>query len=221
MDRPSSLSSLKLYLATVLALLVCGVVASGQSIGNYEKEKGQTMLDQVESDIARHYYDANYHGVDLKAVFKEASEKLKKAQSNGQIMGIIAQATLSLEDSHTFFLPPEHQNLTDYGWEMQVVGSDVYVSKVKDKSDAQAKGLKVGDLVHQVGNYQPVRSNLWKLVYLYYALRPQPGMQVLVSSPGAEDREVDVIAKVKERPRIELTDQVDIRHLMRGSLRQT
>jgi len=214
MRRISISSVIHRCLLAVLAALAFSLAVPAQNIGSYERQKGQTMLDQVESDIAKHYYDANYHGVDLKAVFKEASDKIKSAQSNGQILGIIAQAVMSLEDSHTFLLPPERQNITDYGWEMEVIGDDVYVSKVKDKSDAQAKGLKVGDLVHQVGNYQPVRANLWKLAYLYYALRPQPGMQLLVSSPGAEPREVVVMAKLKERPHIDLTSEVDIRHLM-------
>ncbi len=55
---------------------------------------------------------------------------------------------------------------------------------------------------------------MWKLVYLYYALRPQPGMQMLVSSPGGEQREVDVIAKVTNRPPIDLTNEADVLRLV-------
>ena len=57
-------------------------------------------------------------------------------------MGIIAQAVLNLGDSHTFFIPPQRQADTDYGVDFQVIGDDVYVVKVKDKSDASAKGIK-------------------------------------------------------------------------------
>ena len=210
------LSSSNLYwrLFVLCGVLSYGVAAPAQNVSSYDKQRGQMMLDQVKNDIESHYYDPKFHGIDLDATFKAASEKIKNAQSNGQIMGIIAQAALDLEDSHTAILPPGRQAITDYGWEMKVIGDDVYVSRVKDKSDAKAKGLKVGDLVHQIGNYQPVRANLWKLVYLYYALRPQPGMQMLVSSPGGEQREVDVIAKVTTRPPIDLSNEADVLRLV-------
>ncbi len=210
------LSSSNLYwrLFVLCGVLSYGVAAPAQNVSSYDKQRGQMMLDQVKNDIESHYYDPKFHGIDLDATFKAASEKIKNAQSNGQIMGIIAQAALDLEDSHTAVLPPGRQAITDYGWEMKVIGDDVYVSRVKDKSDAKAKGLKVGDLVHQVGSYQPVRANMWKLVYLYYALRPQPGMQMLVSSPGGEQREVDVIAKVTTRPPIDLSNEADVLRLV-------
>jgi C-terminal processing protease CtpA/Prc len=175
------------------------------------------MLDQTKGDIKSNYYDPTFHGANLDATFKEAAEKIKNAQSNGQILGIIAQAVLSLGDSHTFFIPPDRQARTDYGWEMQVIGDDVYVTKVKEKSDAEAKGLKVGDLVHLIDGYQPVRENAWKLVYLYYALRPQPGMRVTVSSPGGQPRELDILAKVTDRKRLDLTNYADYMDLVRES----
>jgi C-terminal processing protease CtpA/Prc len=175
------------------------------------------MLDQVKGDIKGNYYDPNFHGVDLDSNFKEASEKIKNAQSPGQIMGIIAQAVLNLGDSHTFFIPPQREASTDYGIDLQTIGDDVYIVKVKEKSDAEAKGVKVGDMVHLVDGYQPVRANLWKLIYLYYALRPQPGMHLAISSPGADPRELDVFAKVTDRKRIDLTNYVDFMDLVRES----
>ena len=207
-------SNLYWRLFVLCGALSCGVAAPAQNVSRYDKQRGQMMLDQVKTDIESHYYDPKFHGIDLDATFKAASEKIKNAQSNGQIMGIIAQAALDLEDSHTAVLPPGRQAITDYGWEMKVIGDDVYVSRVKDKSDAKVKGLKVGDLVHQVASYQPVRANMWKLVYLYYALRPQPGMQMLVSSPGGEQREVDVLAKVTTRPPIDLSNEADVLRLV-------
>src|SRR5258708_17545681 len=83
----------------VLGVLSCGAAVQAQTIGSYEKGRGQMMLDQVKNDIESHYYDPKFHGIDLNAICKEASEKIKSAQSNGQIMGIIAQAVLNLEDS--------------------------------------------------------------------------------------------------------------------------
>jgi len=193
------------------------VTVQSQTLGSYEKQRGQMMLDQVKADIKNNYFDSNFHGVNPDTVFKEASEKIKNAQSNGQLLGIIAQAVMSLDDSHTFFIPPDRQASTDYGWEMQVIGDDAFVSKVKEKSDAEKKGLKIGDQVHLVDGFQPARSNLWKLNYLYYALRPQPGMHVTVSSPGAQPREMDILAKVETRKPIDLTNYADYMDLVRNS----
>jgi C-terminal processing protease CtpA/Prc len=217
--NPITLRSRSLYLFLVLAILtLAGLRTShAQGVSSYEKQRGQMMIDQVKGDIKSNYYDPTFHGVDPDAAFKEAAEKIKNAQSPGQIMGIIAQAVLSLDDSHTFFIPPQRQATTDYGLEMQAIGEDVYVTKVTEKSDAAAKGVKVGDMIHLVDGYQPVRANLWKLVYLYYALRPQPGMHIAVSSPGEQPRELDILAKVTDRKRLDLTSYVDYMDLVRES----
>jgi len=40
-------------------------------------------------------------GMDIEGRFKLADEKMKKAESEGQLFGIIAQVLLDLYDSHT------------------------------------------------------------------------------------------------------------------------
>ncbi|HEX8179446.1 MAG TPA: S41 family peptidase [Pyrinomonadaceae bacterium] len=204
-------------------LLICwlalGGAARAQKIDDFDRQRGQMMLEQVKNDIKSNYYDPTFHGLDLDAAFKAAGEKIKSAQSNGQIMGIIAQTMLSLNDSHTFFLPPQRQAITDYGFEVGVIGDDVYVTKVKAKSDAEQKGLKVGDRLLLVDAYQPARENLWKLVYLYFALRPQPGMHLTVLSSTGQQREFDVLAKVTDRKRMDLTSYVDYLALVQQSER--
>lgn len=201
----------------LLLLAVLSVPALGQKPSSYDRQRAEMMLDIVKQTVKDNYYDKSFRGLDLDATFKAASEKLKQAQSNGQMMGIIAAAVLELNDSHTAFAPPDRKTITDYGFEMKVIGDEAYVSKVKEKSDAAAKGLKVGDAVYLIDGYQPARVNLWKLVYLYYVLRPQPGMRLTVGSPGGEPREIDVIAKVTDRKQIDLTSYVDYMDLVRES----
>ena len=203
-----------------LSLSVCAGVARAQKIDDFDRQRGQMMLDQIKNDIKSSYYDPTFHGVDLDAAFKAAGEKIKTAQSNGQIMGIIAQTLINFNDSHLYFLPPQRQAITDYGWEPQVVGDRVFVARVKEKSDAEAKGLKVGDEVLMVDSFQPARENLWKLVYLYFVLRPQPGMHLTVQSPGGEQHEFDVLAKVTDRKRMDLTSYVDYLALVQESERE-
>jgi C-terminal processing protease CtpA/Prc len=204
--------------ASCLLITIAVSLASAQSLSSFEKQRGQSMLDQVREDIKKNYYDPQFHGVDLDATFKAASEKIKSAVSNEQVMGIIAQAVLSLDDSHTFFIPPQRQVSVDYGFDLAMIGDECYVSKVTKGSDAEAKGLKVGDRVALFGQYQLARENYWKLVYLYYALRPQPGVQLTVQSPGAsEPREIEIVAKIKPRRRLDLSNYMDYMDMVRGS----
>ncbi|MDT7603634.1 MAG: hypothetical protein QOF61_1631, partial [Acidobacteriota bacterium] len=64
--------------------------------------------------------------------------------------------------------------------------------------------------------FQPARENFWKLLYLYYALRPQPGVRLTALSPGdAEPHQVDIIAKMKERRRIDLSNYIDYMNAVR------
>jgi C-terminal processing protease CtpA/Prc len=80
---------------------------------------------------------------------------------------------------------------------MQMVGDKCYVVAVRPGSDAEARGLKVGDLLISVEGITPTRETLWKIVYLFKSLRPQNGMQIVVQSPGQQQpRQIDARAKV-------------------------
>ncbi len=193
--RALTRTSLSLFAAALL-LPVFSQAALAQSISSYERESGRQMLKMIKLDIEKYYYDPNYHGIDLEARFKEADEKIKKATSNGQIFGIIAQALLDFNDSHLFFSPPPRVSRVEYGWRMKAIGDRCYVVSVKPGSDAEAKGLKPGDAVISVDGFEPSREVLWKIQYYYYGLRPQPGMRLMVQSPGGQPRQVDVLAKI-------------------------
>lgn len=105
--------------------------------------------------------------MDVDARFKLAEEKLKKANSLGQSYGIIAQTLLDLNDSHTSFAPPSRAATVEYGWHMQAIGDRIFVSTVKPGSDADAKGIKPGDLVLSIDGFKPTRKELWKMEYYY------------------------------------------------------
>jgi carboxyl-terminal processing protease len=81
---------------------------------------------------------------------------------------------------------------------MQTIGEKVYVTAIKPGSDAEAKGLKEGDEVYSIDGIGPSRENLWKLNYMYRALRPRPGMRVVVIKPDGKEQELDVLAKVEQ-----------------------
>jgi C-terminal processing protease CtpA/Prc len=191
-------------LALLLSLLCLGALQSAraQGLDNIERGRMHDMLSQLKDDIKKNYYDVSYHGMDVDARFKAADEKLKTATSLGQALGIIAQAMIDLEDSHTFFLPPPRPETVDYGWRMEMIGEKCYVTAVKPGSDAEAQGLKPGDEIRAIDGFRPTRKEYWKMEYYYYGLSPRPGLRLIVQSPGAEPRQIDVAARIKQGKRV-------------------
>jgi C-terminal processing protease CtpA/Prc len=188
----------------LLAALLCAAAALGgpraaraQTL-SYERERGIAMLEVIKSDIKKNYYDPNFHGIDLDARFKAAAEKIKQANSVGQVQAIIAQVLVDFDDSHLFFIAPGKASRTEYGWQMQMVGDKCYVSAVQPKSDAEAQGLAPGDEVYSLDGYEPTRDNLWKMKYFYYSLRPRPVVKLVVVKPDGKRRELEVKSKITE-----------------------
>ena len=192
--------------STIVLLLVVTISQTSFAQRNFTRDHAEHVLEIIKSDIKKNYYDAEFHGIDLEARFQTAKDKLKTANSGAQLMAIIAQVLLDFDDSHLFFIPPGRANESDYGWEMQSVGEQVYISAVKPNSDAESKGIKEGDLVVSVGGFEPARDNLWKILYLFNGLSPKLSLRLVVKSPDGKERELDVAAKVRTgRPIIDLT----------------
>lgn len=155
------------------------------------------VLDQVKDAIKKNYYDPKFKGVDIEAVFARAREQIKNAATRDELMLIVAQAAQSLDDSHTRFLAPKRAADIDYGWYVSMVGEHCYVTAIKPKSDAEAKGLKVGDRVLSIDGFGPSRETLWHIYNRYYNLIPSASVRMVVASPGDKQaRTIDVLTKI-------------------------
>jgi C-terminal processing protease CtpA/Prc len=184
----------------VLCLLVMGgayfkITAQSLKIDRY---RGQEMLKTIQADLEKHYYDPSFRGMDVAARFRRADERIKGANSNAEILGIIAQVLLELDDSHTYFMPPDRVARFDYGWRVQMIGEQCYVTEVSPGSDAAKQGLKVGSLLETVGGISVDRTNLWKFEYLYHRLKPKTGVKLEVREPNGATRELNVTTTLIE-----------------------
>ncbi|HEY0727780.1 MAG TPA: S41 family peptidase [Pyrinomonadaceae bacterium] len=169
-----------------------------QGLGKFDRDNAIAMLDAAKDDLKKNYYDPALRGIDIETKFKDAKERVKQATSRDQLIITVAQTLLDFDDSHTFFVPPSRAAKVEYGWEMQMVGDAAFVTGVRPKTDAEAKGLKPGDQIVSVDGYAPSRENMWKMYYRYYALMPARGMRLVVKSPDqAEPRELEVLAKIE------------------------
>ncbi|HEX8146634.1 MAG TPA: S41 family peptidase [Pyrinomonadaceae bacterium] len=223
--RPQALDPRRraLVRAFLLPVLAAAVLVSAaprrpalaQQVDGFERGRWKDALNVIKDDIKKNYYDPNFHGIDLDAHFKKAEEKMKQAQSIGQLFGIIAQALLDFDDSHLFFLPPGRASRFDYGWRTQVIGDRCFVTAVKPGSDAEAKGLKPGDEVVGLDGYQITRGNHWKMQYAYFSLRPVPGVRFVVAGVDGQQRQLDVMTKITQRKRVVDLTGGDINEFLR------
>lgn len=188
--------------ATCMAFVCVAGICQPQEYTRSQRREVQVMLQDVASDVKRHYYDPQFHGIDWDARVREAKAQIDSSDSLNLAIAHIAAALISLDDSHTFFVPPPRPYINDYGFQMQMIGDRCYVTRVRPGSDAEAKGVKPGDGIVAVNGFALSRKDFWKLEYIFGTLRPQPGLSLnLVTLAGSESR-VDVMAKFRQLPAV-------------------
>ncbi|HEV8591529.1 MAG TPA: S41 family peptidase [Pyrinomonadaceae bacterium] len=182
----------------MLQLFFAPVILRAQVSGN-DRGMALGLLDMTKDTIKKNYYDPTYHGVDLDFVFDQAKERMKAAPTRDALMLTIASAVLTLDDSHTTFLPPVRAAEVEYGWTAAVIGDDVYIQRVKPGSDAEAKGLKPGDRLLAIDGFRPTRKNLWQMSYRYFVVAPTARVNMTILSPDDEKpRSLMVETKIKK-----------------------
>src|SRR5687768_4265404 len=125
---------MKIYspLSSIVTLFVL-VVSFGSSqavyaqLGASDRDMAMNLLDITRDTIKKNYYDPTFHGVDIDFVFEQAKERMKAAPNRDALMLTIASAVMTLDDSHTTFLPPARAAEIEYGWKTGVIGDDVYI----------------------------------------------------------------------------------------------
>lgn len=200
------MKSTRFLIAVVLLICVSVLFSYGQiridevvgkSSPSLNRDRGYQMLDGIKGALKTHYYDKNYRGIDIDKRFKEAKDKIKLLETNAQIFRAIAGLLLEFNDSHTRFYPPNRSNRVEYGFSMQMIGSNAMVVDVKKGSDAEKKGMKAGDTILRIGQYNVTRDTLWVLNYFVYQLEPQPVLPITILNPDNTERTIAVEATFK------------------------
>jgi C-terminal processing protease CtpA/Prc len=155
-------------LLTLTLLDVPVIPSSAQKTNKLAIEYWREVLRSVKRELKQNYYDPTFHGIDIEARFKVADAKMQNAESMAQLQSIVAQFLLELNDTHTYFVPPDDGSRVEYGWRLKAVGPDSYVTTVKRGSDAEAKGLRPGDKVLSINGKQLDRDGVWLENYFNY-----------------------------------------------------
>lgn len=185
-------------LLTLLVPIVFAV-AQAKDMSNEERNQVQTMLSQISSDLPRHYYDPKLHGVDWPAKVDLARDQIKQEKSLNMAMAHIAAALDSLNDSHTFLIPPRRPYVLDHGWTVQMIGEKCFVTRVRPNGDADTHGVKPGDQLLAINGYRIGRDNLRKIEYPFNVLRPLPQLTVTLRDPQGQVRKAALEAKFRPR----------------------
>jgi len=195
----------KLALAALLLFLSVSTATAqfrideveGKSDPSLNRSRGIKMLKEMKEVLETFYYDKNYKGINIDAKFKEAIEKVRTLETNAHIFRVIAGVLIEFNDSHTRFYPPGRANRIEYGFTMQMVGNHCFLTDVKQGSDAEKQGLKIGDRLTKIGQYEIARDNLWVLSYFIYQLEPMPLLPVTVVGEDGKERTVGIQASFK------------------------
>jgi C-terminal processing protease CtpA/Prc len=172
------------------------LLASSHAYTKADHDAVRAMLRDAAADVQKHYYDTKLHNVDWDAGVRQAEKNIDAADSMDSAVSEIAALLDSLHDSHTYFNPPPRSYTTDYGFKVRVIGERCFVMEVHGGSDAEKKGLKLGDEVTSINNISVSRKTLWKIAYIFNQLRPQPGLQLVISREDGPHK-LEVLSKIQ------------------------
>ena len=129
--------------AAAICVAICWLASlcRSQEYDASRRQQAEGMLRDVADDVKKHYYDPALHGLDWDLKVRETKEKIDKADSLNRALSQIAALLDSLDDSHTFFLPPPRPYVHDYGFQMEMIGDRCYVVRVRPGTDAETKGV--------------------------------------------------------------------------------
>jgi carboxyl-terminal processing protease len=161
------------------------------------REESLRLLDEIKSTLKKYYYDPKYRGIDIDARFEAARTRIKSLEYNWQMYRVLVQVLMDFNDSHTSFRMPSRTDFFDYGFATQMFGDQCFVISVKKDSDAEKKGLQVGDQVLSFGKFAPSRGNLWKIMYVLYRLDPSDTVELKLAKLDGTEQALSIKAKTQ------------------------
>jgi carboxyl-terminal processing protease len=181
--------------AFIFLLLLGGVqeTASAQQPGrldSFQLARAHQMLRTVHDEIKKNYYDPKYHGINLDEMYAKADRALDESGSNTGAFLVIAEFVATLQDSHTFFVPPDRVSRMNRGFRMEAIGDSCFVTQIEPKTDAANK-LHLGDRILTINGYTADRKSYETLQYLTQVLIPTPTLRMeLEETQGSERTEL-------------------------------
>ena len=171
---------------------------------------GISMGRDLKVAVKTRYFDPQFRGLDVDALFAGAEERVRAATTEAQVGVILAQTLGEFRDSHTYFIPPIRPFDIDYGFEIRIVGDVPLVIDVGKGSDAERKGLRFGDRLLSVDQTVVTRENFMAVSYALNVALPRRQLALEVQTDDAPPRPLTVEASIDQRrKRIDITEWFD------------
>jgi len=174
---------------------------SNQKIGPNDRERAKTMLADMRDTVKKHYYDPTFHGIDMDARYKTYKDRVEKAETLADAFRTVAAYMAGLDDSHTFFIPPNRSYRSEYGYRIQMVGDACFITQIRPETDAAQK-LHLGDQVISLNGFGVNRKDFWQLDYFLHQLAPKPASDFTLRSPSGTIRKEEVLTKYIQGKRL-------------------
>ena len=189
-------------IAACLTLLLCTAGAAAGPAAQApvampanDLHKVRGMMREAYETVKKNYYDPSFHGLDWESRYREYDGKLKNAPTMNAGLTLVAAFLGGLNDSHTSFLPPPHSYTFDYGYNLAVIGDNVFVERVRPGTDAATK-VQPGDQLLSLNSGGVGRESFRRMWYLFHVLQPQPTTRLELRNPTGAERVVTVATTV-------------------------
>jgi carboxyl-terminal processing protease len=168
-----------------LLLLVPSLFAEDANV-KAERSRAKSILKLVSSELKKYYHDPTMNGLDWEAQVKETEGRIERAQTVGGIYTSIVALVDKLNDSHTYFYPPDRAAYPQYGFRMKAYGDKVLVYKLNPKGAASKAGMQMGDHVVKLMNFPVTRKNYFRMMQFFTTVQPQMHLTATVLRDGQE-----------------------------------
>jgi carboxyl-terminal processing protease len=143
-------------LAPCYALTLLSSNADSHTTLTETREGRLAVFDDVWETIRDRYYDPSFHGIDWRREREEFRPLAAEARSTAEFYAVLRRMVGLLRDAHTRVYAPDekfdwqHPHVISVGLSVREVEGEAVVVRVEDGSEAESKGLRVGDIITSV-----------------------------------------------------------------------
>lgn len=141
----------RMAVAAAALLAVCGVAVRPSLAEPAKPFTGYPALfDELWSDVDQNFYDPTFNGKDWKAIGARYRAQLSTVKTDRDFNRLANAMLGELHVSHLYLSQPEHDKAVGgvgLGATIETIGKDAVVIGVAPMTDAERKGLRVGDRI--------------------------------------------------------------------------
>lgn len=202
--------------AALAALLLSLVLTAFPQSLELDRERARGMLQHVDIDIRRHYYDPQFKGLNWDQMVAQAKARIDAAKSPGEMFSAIFALVGKLQDSHTIFVPPRRSAKILFGFNAKPVGNSVLIYELKKDGAAERAGLRLGDRILTVNGYRAERDTYDVMMLFFRAVQPQAALEIVYSRGDQPPQKLLLNATIEQGTKIvNLTEEDTLWKLIR------